>query len=584
MRLQMSKQARQELLQVTKAQYQQASWKERSSILDAFTRATGYNRKYATFLLGQETLRLLRKRQRRPIYTVEVVEALRTVWLATNRIASKRLIPFLPVMIEKLEFHGHLKLSADTKRSLLKMSASTADRLLKEEKRKYGRSKSTTRPGRLNKTNVPVRTFAQWDDAEPGFFEADLVAHCGGVISGIYLHTLTMTDISTGWIELLPVFGKSEEKVLAAIRQVASVIPFHMKGLDTDNGTEFMNYGTIEWCEKQGLTFTRSREYKKNDQAHVEEKNGSIVRRIVGYDRFETTDAHDRMRTLYEVARLYINFFQPSMKLVTKQREGANVRKKYDKAQTPYQRLLSSSLPRSLKLRLQRQFETLNPVALLKKIEECQIALWSTATIADPKRISQDSLTVVLAKAAGAFNNEEVLTKARSHQLALKTRIRTKVSDPPPSRTHGNQTLAIQNFILSLPAGAKFRTENILALGHRSNADRVLKRLLESGKIHKLKKGTFVRSDAQNNKCIAEEPVIRAGSKPLEDFISSLAPGQTVRFADFLQFGARPTAYRVINKALRDKVLVKLRPGRYFKPIPDEAAVINSIAILGADQ
>ncbi len=491
MRLKMSKRARQELLEITRLEYVQASWKDKRILLDGLVRATGFNRKYATKVLGEKTLKIVGTRQRERRYDHEVQAALIRIWLASNRIASKRLIPFLPVMLNKLETHGHLSLSQDVKNKLLTLSPATADRLLKEEKKKHGRSKSTTRPGRLLKHNIPLRTYDDWNETEPGFLEADLVAHCGGATSGEFLNTLTMTDIASGWTELTSVVGKSESQVLSAIRRTATVLPFPVKGLDTDNGGEFINFATIRWCDQEKLTFTRAREYKKNDQAHVEEKNGSIVRRLVGYDRFEGEVACKKMNELYKISRIYINYFQPSMKLLSKSREGGKVRKKYDTAQTPYERLLKSGLASEFKQKLKSKFRKLDPFFLLEQMEKLQVELWAIAVFPDPAKISQDSLAAVFAN--GSTDLDQVLLRAKQYRNGLRVRSNVKLSETASKSQTGNlsQREAMRRFIFGLPQGQMFRLEELGAFGSRSSANQLVKDLIRLKALEKIGRGKY---------------------------------------------------------------------------------------------
>ena len=191
---------------------------------------------------------------------------------------------------------------------------------------------STTRPGNLLKRQIRVRTFTEWDQVRPGFFEADLVAHCGESAEGSFLHTLVLVDIASGWTECMALLRRSEADVIGALNAVRQALPFPLLGLDTDNGSEFINYELLRYCREEEITFTRSRPYRKNDQAHVEEKNGSVVRRLIGYDRYEGVKAWRALTELYSVLRWYQNFFQPSMKLLRKQRHGAQLRKFYDQA------------------------------------------------------------------------------------------------------------------------------------------------------------------------------------------------------------------------------------------------------------
>jgi hypothetical protein len=245
---------------------------------------------------------------------------------------------------------------------------------------------------------VPVRTFTDWDDQRPGFIEADLVAHCGPSVAGSYVHTLTMTDVATGWTECVAILVRDQNVTLRAIQEGRERLPLPLLGLDTDNGTEFLNYQLFNYCLDQEITFTWSRPYRKNDQCHVEQKNGSIVRRHVGYDRYEGVEPCRILNVLYERLRLYVNFFQPSLKLVKKVRDGARVSKYYDEAQTPYQRILASeSVDDAIKSQLRGQFEKLDPVALLRRIEKLQGILWRHANIVT-RLENNDSLTEIRPK------------------------------------------------------------------------------------------------------------------------------------------------------------------------------------------
>lgn len=388
MRHPMSLKARRELLASTAARYQQASKKEKQVILDEFTISSGYHRKYAIWLLKHYHLdqHHKQKQNRKPRgrkYNTEVQAALVVVWEAANRICSKRLVPFLPEMVEVLETYGHLSVSDEVRECLLSISASTVDRLLYKI-RCGGRASAieTTKPGALLKSQVSIRTFADWDDDRPGFLEADLVAHCGSYVGGHFLHTLVMTDVATGWTEFAALLFRDQETVLPAIRHIQKQIPFALLGLDTDNGSEFLNYLLLQYCFDEEITFTRSRPYKKNDQCHVEEKNGSIIRKFIGYDRFEGIQPCQILSALYEQLRLYVNFFQPSLKLLSKTRQGSRVIKKYDQAQTPHQRVLASkSVPQASKQQLTEQYGELDPVHLLRSIETLQDQLWRLAYV-----------------------------------------------------------------------------------------------------------------------------------------------------------------------------------------------------------
>lgn len=320
MRPAMSFQAKRELLARVASRYRAAELPQKTVILNEFVAATGYARKYAIKLLTSPVLGpppAVIHRPRAPGYGPEVREALHIAWQAANGICTKRLVPFLPELVATLERHGHLDLRAEIRSQLLAISPATADRLLRSLRQAHGgRGLSTTRPGSLLKHQVPIRTFADWSDEQPGFVEADLVAHCGSSVEGSFLHTLVLTDIATGWTECLALPHRSQETVIQALTRARRLLPFPLRGLDTDNGSEFLNAQLLAYCQAEEITFTRGRAYKKNDQCFVEQKNGVVVRQLVGYDRFEGRHAYAQLTELYRAVRLYVNFFQPSMKLL----------------------------------------------------------------------------------------------------------------------------------------------------------------------------------------------------------------------------------------------------------------------------
>ncbi len=381
MRQKMSLSSRRELLKRVAPRYQISSWKEKRLVLDQFVSGAGYDRKYAVRLLNQGIhVEPSRKRMPPRRYDEAVRLALITVWKAANRICSKRLMPFLPEFVAALERFGHLALPEEVRERLLTMSPATADRFLYWERHPEGLPPSTTRPGKLLKHQIPVRTFFDWNDRAPGFVEADLVAHCGERAEGSFLNTLTLTDIATGWTECLALLRRSATDVSAAIHALRQCLPFPLLGLDTDNGSEFINYDLLGYCEQEKITFTRSRTYRKNDQAHVEEKNGSVVRRLVGYDRYEGMDAWQALTALYGALRLYVNYFQPSAKLLSKERKEGRTTKRYDKAQTPYQRVLgSAAICEDRKSQLRNSYQRLDPVMILQELERLQDQFWDFA-------------------------------------------------------------------------------------------------------------------------------------------------------------------------------------------------------------
>lgn len=374
----MTNRGKRELVAAIRPRYLQASKTEKNHILNEFVAVTGYHRKHAIRLLKNGYLPKRSARRGRPkTYTGEVVTALVQIWEICDRICSKRLQPFLPEMVAVLERHGELVLPKETKNLLLQMSRSTIDRCLQPVRYAQPRRLGTTKPGTLLKQAIPIRTFADWDDLQPGFVEIDLVAHCGESVHGQFLNTLNVVDVATGWSECLALRHRSQKEVSAAIERLRTRLPFPLLGLDSDNDSAFINDTLYRYCLQEKLTFTRSRPYKKNDQAHVEQKNWSVVRRLIGYDRYETAAELACLRTIYQDWRLYVNFFQPVLKLVDKQRLGSKVRKRYDQAQTPYQRVLAApAVSPVTKAYLRQLYLTLNPVTLRQRIDANLAKLW----------------------------------------------------------------------------------------------------------------------------------------------------------------------------------------------------------------
>lgn len=380
----MSVVTRKELLKHIREKYKKANSKDKSKILDEFCTLTSYGRKYAIYLFNlSENASKINKTEKRLAnkkYDEAIRQALLTLWGAANQICSKRLVPFIPELLSALERFGHISLPETVRAKLLSISPATVDRLLETVRKEGQKGLCTTTAGTLLKRQIKVRTFADWNDVIPGFLEGDLVAHCGTTTHGAYLNTLVITDIASTWTEFFPLLVKGEVNVIAALKIAQQLLPFVLLGLDTDNGSEFINYALFEFCKSNAITFTRSRAYKKNDQAHVEERNGSIVRRLIGYDRYEGVEAYNALSELYSVLRLYVNFFQPSLKLLSKKRDGAKVTKKYDKAKTPYQRLmLSPHLTENEKHKLKIQYESLDPVELLNQLIKLQDNFWKHA-------------------------------------------------------------------------------------------------------------------------------------------------------------------------------------------------------------
>lgn len=375
----MSQRSKKEMIEAIRPRYLKASKAKKAQILDELVATSGYHRKAAIRILRHSPKpKGLRRSGRRKIYQGEVIDILEQVWEIYGRICSKRLQPFLEEGVKVLERCGELSLLPETKQLLLGMSPSTIDRCLRKARfTSPVRGLSTTKPGSLLKKSIPVRIFTPWEDESPGFMEIDLVAHCGQTVEGIYLNTLTATDLATGWTECRGLAHKTQSAVSAAILEMRAELPFALLGIDSDNGSEFINDTLWRYCQSEAITFTRSRPYQKNDQAHVEQKNWSVVRHTIGYDRLETEEELELLRSIYIDLRLYINFFQPVLKLVGKTQNDGKIKRIYDRAQTPFRRIMAlDSIPVEGKVRLSAQYVQLNPVRLRESIDFKVAKLW----------------------------------------------------------------------------------------------------------------------------------------------------------------------------------------------------------------
>ena len=365
--------------------YRKASKKQKQVLLDEFASLTGYNRSYAARKLRFRRTRQERKRHptgrqgRKRIYLADVIEPLSKIWAVMNFACGKRVAAGMQDVLGAMSRHGELHCGTVVLDKLRRMSPATIDRLLTDKRKAlspYGRS--TTKPGSLLKRQIPVRMGSEWDENRPGFVEMDLVAHCGGTTKGMYVNTLDITDIATGWSEQAAVVNKAQVHVFAAFQQLRSRFPFPLLGVDSDNGSEFINDEMLRYCTQQNLVFTRSRPYKKNDGCHIEQKNWSIVRQIAGYGRFETQVETDLLNRIFGLVRLHNNFFMPSVKLVGKERDGSHVVRKYDPPLTPFKRVLASeSVSQDTKQSLWRLFDGLNPLDLKRGISQLVSELYN---------------------------------------------------------------------------------------------------------------------------------------------------------------------------------------------------------------
>jgi hypothetical protein len=377
LRRQLSVATRRELIEAVAVRYRAAGRNGKKEILDEFVKVTGFHRKHAIRALKQSLKQEKREpRERGRIYDEAVRQALTIVWEAADRICGKRLRQVIAGLIDAMERHGHLRLDAPVRESLLSMSAATMDRLLKtvRDSAKQGRR----RPGISTplRKSIAVRTFGDWNDPPPGFFEMDMVVHCGKSTVGSYVHSLVLTDIASGWTEAIAMVVREQTLVTESVSAVRTKLPFTVRGLDVDNDSAFINDTLVSYCLDNKIELTRCRPYKKNDQAWIEQKNGAVVRRMVGYGRLEGAQTAAVLNRLFTSARLFVNFFQPSFKLLSKTREGAKVIKKYHPPATPCERLLArNDVSNECKDELRRTLASLDPVRLLSEIREAQRVL-----------------------------------------------------------------------------------------------------------------------------------------------------------------------------------------------------------------
>ena len=401
--------AKRELLITIRDRYRESSKKDKGRILDEFIAVTGHHRKHGIRLLGQsgdpgEKPSMIKGRR---IYDEAVREAVITIWEAADRICGKRLKAALPHLVESMERHGHLDLDPEVRARLLSASAATLDRLLKPIRPTAGSRRRRRRRQSMSK-RVPVRTYNDWNRPPPGFLEIDLVAHCGGPLSGSFIHSLVATDICTGWTEAVPLLAREQSLVVAGLEAIGQQLPFPILGIDSDNDSVFINETLIQYCADRGIAFTRSRPYHSNDQAWIEQKNGSVVRRFVGHDRYSGQVAGQTMAYLYGALRLYVNFFQPSFKLIDKTRYGSTTLKHYSQPATPCDRLSQhDATGADLKASLEEYRAGLDPVLLLHTIREAQSALVATTSPEVRETPAGESLERFLAKLPNLWRQGE---------------------------------------------------------------------------------------------------------------------------------------------------------------------------------
>ena len=430
---------RNELVEAIAARYAQGTRSEKARILDEFVAVTDFHRKHAMRLLrGGAPAEPSGQRPSRRVYDDAVREALLVMWEASDRICSKRLKELIPILLDAMDRHGNLDLSQEVRSKLLKISSATIDRALRAARKKTGQRGRRRAATSAVRRSIPVRTFSDWEDPSPGFMEANLVAHSGPMARGSFIQTLVLTDIATGWTECAPLLVREQTVLIEVLSEVRKGLPFELLGFDTDNDTVFMNETVRDYCQTAGIEFTRCRPYRKNDQAWVEQKNGAIVRRIVGYRRFEGLEAATELARLYATVRLFINFFQPSFKLAGKQREGARVRKRYHRPATPAQRLLTDPrTPAEVRQRITALHATLDPVHLLSEMRSAQrrlVAIADRSVLSEPAANPAPTLEEFLSGLRTAWQSGEVRPTAQPKLTAKRTRRR-----PDPFATASEQ-------------------------------------------------------------------------------------------------------------------------------------------------
>lgn len=398
------------LTEAVRERYHESTKSEKSKILDEFVAITGFHRKYALRVLRKVDLTrtITTTVAHKKIYDEAVKEAIVVLWEASDRICGKRLKSIIPVLLESLERHQRLTLDATVREKVLAVSASTIDRLLRSV-RSHSGSKKRRRVVRKTRAKVAIKTFADWEDTVPGNLEMDFVAHCGGSLKGSFIHSLVVTDVCSGWTEATPLLMREQAMVVEGLEVIRGRLPMPLLGINSDNDSAFINETVINYCSEKAITFTRSRPYRKNDQAWIEQKNGAVIRSFLGYSRFSGQIAGQTMAHLYGNIRLFVNYFQPSFKLLDKWRDGSKVRKTYSPPMTPCDRLLTHpGIDERRKKNLRIERASLDPMSLLHRIRQAQSALASLASPGEVTDVQEHDLDKFLAQLPRLWQQGEV--------------------------------------------------------------------------------------------------------------------------------------------------------------------------------
>lgn len=439
----MGKEARSELVDALRERYRAAPREAKGRILDEFVAVSGFHRKHAVRLLrSQPPLQPSPVALGRRVYDEAVRQALIVIWEAADRICGKRLKVIIPSFLSAMERHGHLQLPPEVRQRLEAVSPATIDRLLRTVRKTAG-SRRKKRPGKRLSREIPVKTSHDWAESLPGHLEIDFVVHCGGSMAGEYLHSLVATDVCSGWTEAVALLAREQNLVVEGLKRIRAQMPMSVCGINSDNDGAFINETLAAYCREEKIVFTRSRVNHKNDQAWIEQKNGAVIRRMVGHSRFSGLVAGQTLAQLHQIIRLYVNFFQPSFKLRERVRDGSKIKKSYHAPATPCDRLLAHpGISQGIKDTLRNQQCLLDPVGLLHRIRQGQSALATLSTGQPVDGPSQDDLNQFLSKLPESWRSGEVRP---THQKGPAKTRNWRTREDPFARVWADILLSLQS-------------------------------------------------------------------------------------------------------------------------------------------